>query len=88
MNGKGKNSKTEFDRLDAMTDEDIDYSDIPELDEEFWKNAEWFIGGKKAISIRLDMDVYLFFKDMGKGYQTAINQVLRQYMKSQERKQR
>jgi hypothetical protein len=26
-------------RLDAMTDADIDYSDIPELDDEFFKNA-------------------------------------------------
>jgi hypothetical protein len=26
-------------RIDAMTDADIDYSDIPELDDEFFKNA-------------------------------------------------
>jgi uncharacterized protein (DUF4415 family) len=79
--------KSDLKRLDAMTDEDIDYSDIPETDEEFWKDAEVFIGGKKAISLRVDFDVLLFFKTMakGKGYQTAMNKVLRQYMEAQTR---
>ena len=27
-------------RLEALSDEDIDYSDIPELDEDFWQNAQ------------------------------------------------
>jgi len=33
-------SKSDLKRLDAMRDEDIDYRDIPELDEDFWKNAK------------------------------------------------
>ena len=28
-----------LERIDRMTDADIDYSDIPELDDEFFKNA-------------------------------------------------
>jgi hypothetical protein len=31
--------KAELTRLRAQPDEDIDYSDIPPLSEEFWKNA-------------------------------------------------
>lgn len=31
--------KTDFARLEAMQDEDIDFSDIPLLTDEFWKNA-------------------------------------------------
>ena len=27
--------------LKKMKDEDIDFSDIPELDDGFWENAEW-----------------------------------------------
>ena len=42
-----KESKTDWKRVDAMTDADIDYSDIPELDEEFWKNAKVVIPEKK-----------------------------------------
>lgn len=26
--------------LSKLSDDDIDYSDIPELDEDFWKNAK------------------------------------------------
>ena len=33
-------SKERLAQLDAIRDEDIDYSDIPELDENFWKNAK------------------------------------------------
>jgi hypothetical protein len=35
-----KLSKEAAARLDAMTDEDIDYSDIPELTDKQWKNAK------------------------------------------------
>ena len=84
MKEKKGSIKSQLKRLDAMTDDDIDYSDIPETDDEFWENAEVFIGGKKAISLRVDFDVLFFFKDManGKGYQTAMNKVLRQYMEA------
>ncbi|MDG2176423.1 MAG: BrnA antitoxin family protein [Gammaproteobacteria bacterium] len=88
MKEKKGSIKSDLKRLDAMTDDDIDYSDIPETDEEFWADAEVFIGGKKAISLRVDFDVLLFFKEhaKGKGYQTAMNNVLRQYMTAQTRK--
>ena len=33
-------SKTDWERLKNMKDEDIDYSDIPETDDDFWKDAE------------------------------------------------
>ena len=72
-------------RLDALKDDAIDYSDIPETDAAFWAGADLYVGGKKAISLRVDEDVLAFFKAQGKGYQTAINKVLRQYMVAQTR---
>ena len=36
---------------------------------------------KKQVTLRIDNDVLDFFKKMGKGYQTKINQVLREYKK-------
>lgn len=38
---KGMKSLTDWARVKAMKDEDIDYSDNPATDEEFWKDAEW-----------------------------------------------
>ena len=60
-------SKTDWDRLDKMKDEDIDYSDIPELDDAFFKNAEVRMPSKKSVTIRLDSDVLIWFKEQGKG---------------------
>jgi uncharacterized protein (DUF4415 family) len=68
-----------------MTDADIDFSDIPELDEEFFKNAEivdW-PPSKSQLTIRLDADVLAWLKSNGRGYQTRINRILRVAMESQ-----
>ncbi len=62
-----------------MPDEDIDYSDIPELDDRFWENAEIRTPHKKGIYIKLDQDIVEWMKSQGKGYQTRINAILRSY---------
>lgn len=72
--------RTDWNRLRAMKDEDIDTSDIPELDESFFKNARVVMPPeKKHVSIRLDADVLDWMKAQGKGYQSRINAVLRAY---------
>lgn len=49
---------TDWDRLTVMSDEDIDTSDIPELDDTFFENARVVVSPeKKRASIRLDADV-------------------------------
>ncbi|MBD9633275.1 BrnA antitoxin family protein [Pseudomonas sp. PDM19] len=77
-----KPSRTDFKRLSKLKDKDIDTSDIPELGEDFFKNAELHIPAKQAVTIRLDADVLEWFKSQGAGYQTRINQLLRQYMQA------
>ncbi len=80
-----KNSSlTDWERVDALTDDDIDTGDIPPLDEDFFANAELKMPEpKQAITIRVDKDVLAWFKSQGKGYQTRINAVLRMYMEGQ-----
>lgn len=64
----------------------MDLSEIPELDEEWFKKAKIRIPtAKPLISIRLDSDVLEWFKSHGEGYQTRINAVLRMYMKAHSR---
>jgi len=68
-----------------MRDEDIDYSDIPELDETFWKNAKLVVPpGKKQLTVRLDTDVLEWLKGQGKGYQSRINAILRSYYEAHQ----
>ena len=80
-----RKGKTDWARVDALTDEDIakavasDPDAVPiDID---WSDAVLVIPAKKkAISIRVDEDVLDFFKKEGNGYQRRINAVLRSYM--------
>ncbi|MBF8645031.1 BrnA antitoxin family protein [Pseudomonas pudica] len=80
-----KESKTDWSRLARQDDQAIDTSDIPELDENFFREAELRVPAKQTVTIRLDSDVLAWFKEQGSGYQTRINQLLRQYMQAQKR---
>lgn len=80
-NALPKQSKTDWERIDAMKDEDIDYSDIPPLTEDFFKNAviRW-PSEKERITISLDKDILGHLRTLGKGYQTKINAILRAWL--------
>ncbi len=89
MNGESilKESLTDWERLDAMKDEDIDLSDMPEVTPEMFARAVVRRGlkepaGKQQVTIRLDSDVLAWFRAQGKGYQTRINALLRAYMEA------
>jgi uncharacterized protein (DUF4415 family) len=74
-------SQTDWERVESMTDEEIDTSDIPPLDDDFFAHAELRLPEpKQSITIRLDADVVEWFKAQGKGYQTRMNAILRRYM--------
>jgi len=76
-----KKSRTDWNKVDSMTDSDIDTSDIPSLDSEFFRNAKLRMPSpKKSITVRLDSDVLEWYRGQGKGYQTKINAILRTYM--------
>ena len=81
-----KKSDTDWKHLASMPDKNIDFSDIPELDEAFFKEAKWHPPTKQPVTIRLDADVLEWFRKQGPGYQTRINRLLRRYMEvSQQR---
>jgi uncharacterized protein (DUF4415 family) len=83
--GDRRKGKTDWARVDALTDEDIAKAvandpDAAPIDID-WSDAVLVIPTrKKAISIRVDEDVLDYFKREGEGYQRRINAVLRSYM--------
>jgi uncharacterized protein (DUF4415 family) len=79
-----KQSRTDWKRIDALRDEDIDYSDIPKLGPDFFAEAIIWPGPKKQVTLRIDPDVLTFFRKQGRGYQTVINAILRKYMKARK----
>jgi uncharacterized protein (DUF4415 family) len=75
--------KAELEKLVSMPDSDIDFSDIPPLDERFWKNAvknPFYRPKKTSTTVRIDSDVLYWLRTNGKGYQSRINAILRQAM--------
>jgi len=80
---------TDWERLDAMQDEDIDLSDIPGITPEMFARMVVRRGlkrppTKQQITIRLDEDVLQWFREQGNGYQTRINALLRAYMEAHQ----
>ncbi|WP_242541726.1 BrnA antitoxin family protein [Leptolyngbya sp. Cla-17] len=66
-----------------MTDEEIDYSDIPPLTDEFFENATLRIPASQAQQlVQIDPDVLSWFQSHHKKYKTAINLALRHYIES------
>lgn len=71
-----------------MQDEDIDFSDIPEVTEEQMKQAVLRVGGKpiergqQRVDILLDAFIVEYFKSKAgeQGYQVLINQALAEYI--------
>lgn len=80
-----KDSQTDWERINAMSDGDIDTSEVPEITEEQMKKATLRVGGKPIskgkvrINILLDAEVIAYFKSQagGRGYQTLINEALK-----------
>lgn len=93
MNKKSTSIKygTDWETLKNMKDEDIDFSDIPRITPEMFKNAV-VRKGLKTSSVNsqeilpIDQDVIEFFKAQGQDYQTKINQLLRAYMEAEQAK--
>jgi len=83
-----KTGDTDWKRVDALTDAQIeaaiadDPDAAPILDEAWFVGAEVVMPTKTATSIRVDSDVMEWFRGRGRGWQTRMNAVLRAYAKA------
>lgn len=88
---RGEKGQTDWARVQAMTDEDIDHATAGDPDWAEFQDIDWSKAvlvvpkPKRSISIRVDDEIIDFFKSTGKGYQTRINAVLRHYVRQQKR---
>ena len=68
--------------LQGLAEENVDTSDIPEVDD--WTEAvrgRFHRPLKQQITLRLDADLLAWFRAQGRGYQTRTNAALREHMK-------
>ena len=84
-----KQSKTNWNKVDAIKEEDIDLSDLSEVSIDKFAQAIVRKGlkpvyKKTQITLRIDTEVLAWFKAQGKGYQTNINNLLKAYVEANE----
>jgi uncharacterized protein (DUF4415 family) len=81
-----KVSGKEWERLDAITDEEIDCSEIPEFEDMSgfhpWEERRMYKPVKVTVTCKLDADIVAWLKREGKGYQTRMNAILRNAMEN------
>ena len=80
---------SEYDRpltpaqIAATKDENVDFGEIAELDETFWRQAELIEPDlTEQITLRVKPSVLAYFRAAGKGYKTRINRVLESYVRA------
>ncbi len=79
-------SQTDWARVDAMTEEELEASiDHDEEGEIDWSTVQVGIPGpKQQLTVRFDADVVEWFKAQGAGYQTRMNAVLKSFVEAQK----
>ncbi len=85
-------SQTDWARIDAMQDEDIDLSEVPEVTEDQMARAVLRVGGvpvtrgKRRVNMFLDAFIIEYFKAKAgeRGYQTLMNDALAEYIRSHD----
>jgi uncharacterized protein (DUF4415 family) len=80
-NNSNNTSRNNWEALAAMSDDTIDYSDIPPLTDDFFDRATLRIPAAQAQNlVRLDPDVMKWFQSQGVKSTEMINAVLRRHI--------
>ena len=99
--GRSKPSRSDLKKIDEYVLGRRDYEEIPELTEEWFRNATLHIAGvpvkrgrsnsehrKQPVSLRLNPDVLMYFRRSGSGWQSRINAILRKAAKLPKEKRK
>ena len=82
MNANTKPTVSDLNALEAIRNEHIDYTDLAELEDSFFEKAELITPRPKlSLTVRYDRDIVDYFrKEVGKGYQKKMNEILKAYV--------
>ncbi|UAJ74028.1 BrnA antitoxin family protein [Synechocystis sp. PCC 7339] len=84
-NDSNATSRTNWSALESLSDEDIDYSDIPPLTDSFFERAKLVIPSTQAKNlVEIDSDLIQWFKSKGEDYSNLINEALRRHIQVEE----
>jgi uncharacterized protein (DUF4415 family) len=79
-------AKTDWARVDAMTDAEIDTSDSPVLTEQFFSRAKPWSGGqaKLQVLVSVDSETLTWFEGQGESSERHLAAALRIYAEAQK----
>ncbi len=83
MNKVPDSVRKELAALAAKPESAIDFSDLPATSAKDWKDAErgrFYRPIKQQLTVRVDADVLAWLKSQGGGYQSRLNDILRNAM--------
>jgi hypothetical protein len=73
-------TKTNWNKLKHLDDNNINYSDIPNTDLSFWDDCEVMIPQNKVdYLIKIDEDLALWLKSIGDNSNNILNNIIRTY---------
>ncbi len=72
-------SKTRLSEIESLPEDSIDTSDIPELDDDFWENAQRIVPENY---LQIEHEILEWFKKQGQDYHAEINKVLRAHIET------
>lgn len=77
-----KVSRTDWARVDALTDEEIDTSDIPEVTPEMFARGVWRNQSTERITLDVDSVIVAWFKRYGDDWEKHVHAALHEYLMS------
>jgi uncharacterized protein (DUF4415 family) len=79
-------SKTDWARIDAMTDDEIDTSDIPPLTDEFFAKAKLRMPASKinTVAVSIDPETLAWFRSKGEESERHMTAALKIYADAQK----
>lgn len=86
MKKASKPVRNELAALAGKAESEIDYSDVPATTKQDWHDAvrgKFYRPIKQQLTVRVDSDILSWLKSQGKGYQSRLNDILRNAMLSQ-----
>ena len=89
-NARKIKGQTDWARVDALTDEDIERAVAEDPDAPpFWTDEDWAnaqaVDPRKHTAVWLDRDIVDWFKEQGPGFQGRINAALRDFIDARKR---